>query len=85
MAAEGGHGGEAQTSGEYVVHHLTNLKLDLQTMAIDPLATGFWVIHLDSIIFSVLLGLVFLVIFRGVAAKATSGVPSGTQNFVEIV
>lgn len=85
MAAEEGHGGEAHSSGEYVVHHLTNLKLDLHTMAIDPHATGFWVIHLDSIIFSVLLGLLFLVIFRRVAVNATSGVPSGTQNFVEIV
>lgn len=85
MAAEEGHGGEALTSGEYVVHHLTNLKLDLQTMEINPHATGFWVLHLDSIIFSVLLGLIFLVIFRRVAAKASSGVPSGAQNFVEMV
>lgn len=85
MAAEQAHGGEAHSSGEYVVHHLTNLKLDLHTMSIDPLATGFWVIHLDSIIFSVVLGLIFLVIFRRVAAKASSGVPSGIQNFVEIV
>mgnify|MGYP000235836205 CR=1 FL=1 len=33
MAAEQGHG--ETTTGEYVLHHLTNLKLDLQTMSID--------------------------------------------------
>ncbi len=85
MAAQEGHGGEAHTSGEYVVHHLTNLKLDLQTMTIDPHSTGFWVLHLDSVFFSLFLGLIFLVIFRSVAAKASAGVPSGLQNFVEMV
>ena len=34
---------------DYVVHHLTNLKLDLTTMTLDPYATGFWVVHIDSI------------------------------------
>lgn len=73
------------TSSEYVLHHLTNLKLNLQTMQIDPHATGFWVLHLDSAIFSVVLGTLFLFLFRRVAVKATSGVPSGLQNFVEVV
>lgn len=70
---------------DYVVHHLTNLKLDLQTMTIDPHATGFWVLHVDSMVFSVVLGLIFALVFRGVAKKVSSGVPSGTQNFVEMV
>ena len=83
MASEGHN--EAQTAGEYVVHHLTNLKLDLKTMTIDSHASGFWVLHLDSIIFSVVLGLLFLLVFRSVSKKATDGVPSGMQNFVEMV
>ncbi|MGB1556952.1 MAG: F0F1 ATP synthase subunit A [Oceanococcaceae bacterium] len=70
---------------DYVVHHLTNLKLDLQTMTLDPEATGFWVLHLDSIVFSLLLGGIFLWLFRGVAKRVTSGVPSGAQNLVEMV
>lgn len=86
MAAEQGHGGgEAHGSGEYVLHHLTNLKLDLSTMTIDAHAKGFWVLHLDSVIFSLILGLVFLFFFRRAAANATAGVPSGLQNFVEMV
>ena len=78
-----GHG--EQTATEYVVHHLTNLKLDLATMSIDPTATGFWVLNLDSMVFSVLLGVLFLWAFRGVAKTATSGVPSGFQNLVEMI
>ncbi len=83
MAAEQGHG--ETTTGEYVLHHLTNLKLDLQTMSIDAHAKGFWVLHLDSVIFSVLLGLLFIWVFRKAAAGATSAVPSGLQNFAEMV
>jgi F-type H+-transporting ATPase subunit a len=82
MAAEAEHG---QTTGGYVVHHLTNLKLDLSTMTIDADATGFWVVHLDSIIFSVVLGLAFLWMFRSVAKSATTDTPSGLQNFVEMI
>jgi F-type H+-transporting ATPase subunit a len=79
MASEGSEG----TSG-YILHHLTNLKLDLHTMKIDPEATGFWVLHLDSMVFSVVLALIFLVMFRAAAGKATSGVPGKWQNFIEM-
>ena len=77
MATEGGSSG-------YILHHLTNLKLDLHTMTLDPEATGFWVLHLDSMIFSVLLALIFLVMFRIAASKPTSGVPGKWQNFIEL-
>jgi F-type H+-transporting ATPase subunit a len=72
------------SSGEYIVHHLTNLKLDLQTMQINPDAQGFWVLNLDSIVFSLILGAVFLVLFVTVSRRASSGVPAGWQNFVEM-
>lgn len=83
-AAEGGHQG-GEDSGAYVLHHLTNLKLDLQTMTIDPNATGFWTLHLDSAIFSTVLALFLMFVFRSVARNATDGTPSGLQNFVEMV
>lgn len=79
MASEGGHG-----TSEYILHHLTNLKLDLHTMRVDPQATGFWVLNLDSVMFSLLLGLLFAVVFGIAARKATSGVPNKWQSFIEL-
>jgi F-type H+-transporting ATPase subunit a len=79
MATEGAH----DTSG-YILHHLTNLKLDLHTMRIDPEASGFWVLHLDSMVFSVVLAVIFLLMFRIAARKASSGVPGKWQNFIEL-
>ncbi len=48
-------------------------------------AMGFWAINLDTMLFSVGLGLLFIWLFRKVAVKATSGVPGGLQNFVEVI
>ena len=74
MAAE--HSADHAPSGsEYIVHHLANLKV----------GEGFWTFHLDSIFFSVLLGLLFVVSFYLAARKATTGVPGKFQNFVETV
>jgi F-type H+-transporting ATPase subunit a len=85
MAAEDGHG--AQTSGEYIAHHLQNLqvcKVDdawvWNHCAGNPMA-----INVDSMFFSVILGLLFILIFRGAAKKASSREPSKMQAFVEIV
>jgi F-type H+-transporting ATPase subunit a len=85
MAGEGGHG--PQTSGEYISHHLQNL----QVCRVD----GDWVwnecagnpmaVNVDSMFFSVLLGLVFVWIFGSAAKKASKGEPGKMQAFVEIV
>ncbi|RLA46806.1 MAG: F0F1 ATP synthase subunit A [Gammaproteobacteria bacterium] len=48
-------------------------------------AMGFNAIHIDSMIWSVGLGLVFCWLFRSVAKKAESGVPSGMVNVLEMV
>lgn len=71
MATE--QGGSSST--EYIVHHLTHLKV----------GEGFWALHLDTLIVSTLLGAVFLWIFYSAARKATSGVPGKFQAFVELV
>ncbi|NGY05639.1 F0F1 ATP synthase subunit A [Solimonas terrae] len=85
MAAEEGH----HDTGSYVLHHLTNLRLDLQSMTIltanDPRNAGFWVLNLDSCIFSVLLGLIFAFVFWKVARKANAAHPTQTQNAIEMV
>lgn len=80
MAVESSH-----DSGSYILHHLTFLKLDLHTMRISPEADGFWVLNLDSVFFSVVLGLLFILLFQPIARRATSGVPGKLQNFVEMM
>ncbi|MFO8141205.1 MAG: F0F1 ATP synthase subunit A [Marinobacter sp.] len=46
---------------------------------------GFMAFHIDTLGWSVFMGLVFLFIFRMVAKKATAGIPGKTQNMVEMV
>ncbi len=46
---------------------------------------GFWAIHVDSMLWSVFLGLVFVLLFRFVAKNATSGVPGKLQNVIESI
>ena len=48
-------------------------------------AMGFTAIHVDSMIWSVGLGAVFCWLFRSVARKASSGIPSGTVSAVEMI
>ncbi len=81
------------TSGEYIKHHLTNLTLGEKAdgtigfaqSAAEIEQMGFWSINVDSMLFSIGLGLVFLWSFRKAAKAATSDVPSGWQNFVEMI
>jgi len=86
MASEGGHG--PQTTGEYIQHHLQNLQVCKDT-------SGEWVwnhcagnpmaINVDSMFWSVLLGLLFVVLFRGAAKKASADKPGKFQAVVEIL
>lgn len=46
---------------------------------------GFWAINVDSMLFSIGLGVLFLWSFRKAAKTATADVPGGWQNFVEWV
>jgi F-type H+-transporting ATPase subunit a len=48
-------------------------------------AMGFMAIHVDSMIWSLGLGILFCWLFRRVAVKATSGVPSGIINVAEMI
>ena len=73
-AAEHATTGPANST-EYITHHLTHLKV----------GEGFWSFHVDTIFMSVLLGIVTLGLFYTAARKATVGVPSKWQAFVEMV
>lgn len=46
---------------------------------------GFWAFHLDTLIISAILGLIFYTLMRRGAKKASAGVPTGIQNFAEIM
>ena len=80
MSAEGG-----LTTTGYIQHHLTNLAVCSDAAKIDGHCTGFWTFHADTLIISGLLGLLVFGLMAKVASKATSGVPGGLQNFVEMV
>ncbi len=82
----------AQTSGEYIKHHLTNLTWGCQgghCGLADSMqqahAMGFWSIHLDSLCWSIGAALLLAWVLRRVATGMTSGVPGGLQNLVEIL
>jgi len=87
MASESGHHGP-QTSGDYIAHHLQNLqvcKSEAGDWVWNECAGNPMAINVDSMFWSLLLGLIFVLIFRGAAKKASAGKPGKMQAFVEIV
>ncbi len=72
MAAEG-----EMNPTEYIGHHLTH---DARPFLGDG---GFWTIHVDSIVMSILLGVIGVGFLWWVVRGATSGVPGKRQAFVE--
>ena len=77
------------TTSEYIKHHLTNATMCSTDngIAFNKACSdaGFWAWHVDTLAWSIGLGLLFLIIFRSVASKATTGVPGRMQAFVELV
>ena len=77
------------TTESYISHHLTNLKCGKTDVGwtCDPYAEmGFWSFHVDSLLWSVLLGFVFLFVFKKATPKKGSEnvAPKGLQNFAEM-
>lgn len=85
--------GNNMTSTEYIQHHLQNMTYGLHPengwsmahSAAEAKAMGFWAIHVDTMLWSIGLGVLFLYLFRLVAKRASTGVPTGLQNFVEMM
>ncbi len=80
--------GEELTSAGYIKHHLTNLQAcaaEQGGIAFGHDCHGFWTFNVDSLLWSALLGIFFLWLFRRVAVKATTGVPGKLQCFIEMV
>lgn len=83
---------EALSSSEYIKHHLQNLTFGkteagwhLAQSPAEAKQMGFWAINVDTMAFSLGLGLLFIFLFMRAAKHATAGVPSGLQNFAEWV
>jgi F-type H+-transporting ATPase subunit a len=83
----------ADTASGYIQHHLTNLTYGQHPVngwsfahtAQEAKEMGFWAFHVDTLAVSVVLGLIFILLFRLAARKATSDQPGGLQNFVEVL
>lgn len=83
---------EDLTTSAYIKHHLQNLTCSIQEghfhcahTAEEAKAMGFWAFNVDTLLVSLLLGLIFLFLFSKVAKHINTDVPSGMQNFVEWV
>ena len=63
------------STADYISHHLSFLKT----------GEGFSGIHIDSLFFSIVSGIIFIYFFHKAAKKATSGVPGKWQCFVEML
>jgi F-type H+-transporting ATPase subunit a len=75
MSAAEHAGSGGQTGSEYIIHHLQNLQHEV----------GSSTLNIDSLFFSITLGLLFVISFYLAARKATSGVPGRFQLFVEVI
>jgi F-type H+-transporting ATPase subunit a len=62
----------------YIKHHLTHLTLDSGRGA-------FWSVHIDSIIFTLIISFIFIVVLAIAARRCTSGVPGKLQATVEML
>ena len=80
MAAEGNLAGHGPTAGEYIGHHLKHLQSREQTGIVD-----FSVFNVDSLFWSILLGVIGLFFMWRVAKSVTAGVPGRTQAAVELL
>jgi F-type H+-transporting ATPase subunit a len=68
----------ALTPSEYIQHHLS-----FNTHSVGE--GSFWTLNVDSLVMSVVLGVLVMGLIWLVARKATSGVPSKGQAFVELI
>lgn len=86
MSAAEHAGAHAQTAGEYIQHHLQHLQMNFsfqgtkQTSLVD-----FGLFNFDSLIYSVILGVVGCFFLWRAARGVTSGVPGRFQAAVEIL
>jgi len=85
--------GNEVTATYYIQHHLQNLTFGnhpelgwkFASTAAEAAEMGFWAIHVDTMGWSIAMGVLFIWLFRKAGKMATTGVPGGLQNVVEII
>lgn len=72
---------------KYITHHLNHLQIDLRTFKIVEPGTlsSYWIVNIDSIFFSLILGGFFLSFFYIIGKKITIGVPNKLQAAIELI
>ena len=71
------------SAGGYIQHHLEHLQLNLHNFTQSN--GGFWTLNIDTLAVSIVIGIIFLSLFRYAAKYATHHTPNKLQAFVEIV
>ena len=86
MATAENAGTHGPTAGEYIQHHLQHLQKNFSFESVKQTnIVDFSVFNLDSLFYSVLLGIIGCFLLWRAARKATSGVPGRFQAAVEIL
>jgi F-type H+-transporting ATPase subunit a len=80
MAAGAATEHAAPTASEYIVHHLGHLSTHHQEKIVD-----FSIINMDTMFWSIAMGVIGLLVMYMAARRATAGVPGRMQAFVEMV
>ncbi|UDG80551.1 ATP synthase subunit a [Candidatus Hartigia pinicola] len=75
------------TKNEYIGQHLRHLQLDLRTFKLiqSHASPTFWTLNIDSLFFSVVVGCLFLWLFRIIAVNVSSGIPGKLQTAIELI
>ena len=86
MAAEGGHG--PQSTGDYITHHLQNLQVcknEAGDWVWNQCAGNPMAVNVDSMFWSIFLGLTFCFLFWRVAKRSSTEKPTKFQAAIEII
>lgn len=86
MSAAENAGTHGPNAGEYIQHHLQHLQKDFNFASVKQTSiVDFSVFNLDSVVYSVILGMIGCFLLWQGARKATSGVPGRFQAAVELL
>ncbi|MCW5197049.1 F0F1 ATP synthase subunit A [Buchnera aphidicola] len=75
-------------SENYISHHLHHLQIDLRTLKLVNIhytPNTFWVLNFDSILFSLILGIIFLLFFYNISYFSSVYKPKKLQIFTELI